>query len=81
MGVTLYDDREREPSRGRLVLLQANGSGAFLVVMASVNVSGCVYAITSMQNMILAAVNSSVGHITVGFSRYQLTIAPLGRCL
>lgn len=60
VGITSYDDGEREPSRGRLVLLQANGSRAYLVVMASVIVKGCVYAITSVQNMILAAVNSSV---------------------
>ncbi|KAG8214764.1 CPSF A subunit region-domain-containing protein [Butyriboletus roseoflavus] len=60
VGVTSYDAGEREPSRGKLVLLQANGSRAFLVVMASVSIKGCVYAITSMQNMILAAVNSSV---------------------
>ncbi|KAF8133979.1 CPSF A subunit region-domain-containing protein [Boletus edulis] len=59
-GITSYDDGEREPSRGRLVLLQPNGSRASLVVMASVIVRGCVYAIASRQNMILAAVNSSV---------------------
>lgn len=64
VGVTSYEDGEREPSRGRLVLLRTNGSRAFLAVMASVSVKGCVYAITSMQNMILAAVNSSVGAIT-----------------
>lgn len=61
VGVTSYDDGEQEPSRGRLMLLQANGTRAFLAVMASVSVRGCVYAITSMQNIILAAVNSSVG--------------------
>ncbi|KAG9315581.1 CPSF A subunit region-domain-containing protein [Chiua virens] len=60
VGVTSYDSGEREPSRGRLVLLQANGPRALLVVMASANVKGCVYAITSVQNRVLAAVNSSV---------------------
>lgn len=63
-GVTSYDDGEREPSRGRLVLLYANGPQALLTVMASVNVRGCVYAITTVQDLVLAAVNSSVGIVT-----------------
>ncbi|KAI9568356.1 hypothetical protein HD554DRAFT_2260309 [Boletus coccyginus] len=64
-GVTSYNDGEREPSRGKLLLLQANGPRASLVVMASVSVGGCVYTITSTQNMVLAAVNSSVGMVIV----------------
>lgn len=79
-GVTTYDDGEREPSRGKLVLLQANGSRASLVAMASVGVRGCVYAITSMQNMILAAVNSSVS-LVPNFCEHGLTTTCLGHCL
>ncbi|KAI9462205.1 hypothetical protein HD554DRAFT_1457840 [Boletus coccyginus] len=60
VGVTPYNDGEREPSRRRLLLLQVNGPRACLVVMTSVSVGGCVYAITSMQNMVLTAVNGSV---------------------
>ncbi|KIJ17938.1 hypothetical protein PAXINDRAFT_72888 [Paxillus involutus ATCC 200175] len=59
-GVTSYDDREREPSQGRLILLQASDSRGSLMVMASVNVKGCVYALTSVNGTIIAAVNSSV---------------------
>ncbi|KAF9219239.1 hypothetical protein BS17DRAFT_431256 [Gyrodon lividus] len=59
-GVTSYDDREREPSQGRLILLQASGSRPSFKVMASVNVKGCVYALTSVNGTIIAAVNSSV---------------------
>lgn len=80
VGVTSYNAGEREPSQGKLVLLQANGSRAFLVVMASVSVKGCVYAITSVQNMILAAVNSSVG-IIVSFCKHRLTTTSSGHAL
>jgi DNA damage-binding protein 1 len=81
VGVTSYDDGEREPSRGRLVLLQADCCGrASLVVMASVSVGGCVYAITSVQNLILAAVNSSVS-VVVSFCKHGLTLTSLGHCL
>ena len=79
-GVTSYNDGELEPSRGRLVLLQANDSRASLVVMASVNVKGCVYAIASVQNMILAAVNSCVSIIAI-LRNFMLTTILLGRCL
>ncbi|KAF9236524.1 CPSF A subunit region-domain-containing protein [Melanogaster broomeanus] len=64
-GVTSSDDREREPSQGRLILLQANSSRTSLIVMASVNVRGCVYALTSIDGTIIAAVNSSVGIIHI----------------
>ncbi|KIK96855.1 hypothetical protein PAXRUDRAFT_10541 [Paxillus rubicundulus Ve08.2h10] len=59
-GVTSYDDSEREPSQGRLILLQASDLRRSLMVMASVNVKGCVYALTSVNGTIIAAVNSSV---------------------
>ncbi|KAL4064854.1 CPSF A subunit region-domain-containing protein [Scleroderma yunnanense] len=55
-GITLYDPHEREPSEGRVVLLQTTT----LTAVTATKVKGCVYALTSVGDTVVAAVNSSV---------------------
>jgi hypothetical protein len=50
------------------------------MVMASVNVKGCVYALTSVNGTIIAAVNSSVGIVQHSYTRV-LTVNRPGRRL
>lgn len=63
-GITVYDSQEREPSQGRVVLLQTtvagNSASQALTALAAAEVEGCVYALTSVGDIIVAAVNSSV---------------------
>jgi len=63
-GITVCDPQEREPSQGRVVLLQTtvagNPASQTLTAVAAAEVKGCVYALTSVGGIIVAAVNSSV---------------------
>lgn len=63
-GITVYDSQEREPSQGRVVLLQTtvagNSASQALTALAAAEVEGCVYALTSVGDIIVAAVNSSL---------------------
>ncbi|KAH7885105.1 CPSF A subunit region-domain-containing protein [Phlebopus sp. FC_14] len=64
-GVTTYDDKECEPSQGRLVMLQVpveqSQTRAKLVMTDSLSVKGSVYAVTSVNDdTVVAAVNSSI---------------------
>lgn len=64
-GAIAYE--EVEPSNGQLLILNAepNGpSGRRFVELASAQVLGCIYAITSLNGLIVAAVDSSVSAYT-----------------
>lgn len=63
VGTYVYKAGEVEPSAGRLMVFTAStstSSNLALSLMASTKVPGCVYALTVVQNQIVAAVNSSV---------------------
>ena len=68
LGTVHIRPEEREPSKGRIVLLSVSSSegarGAnvrSLRALASVDVGGCVYALAHLsENLIVAAVNTSV---------------------
>ncbi|KAF8650163.1 hypothetical protein AX16_005397 [Volvariella volvacea WC 439] len=67
LGTYVYQAEEREPSQGRLLLLGANlpdlrtrEHSLELSLVASLDVKGCVYAITVVDSNIIAAINSSV---------------------
>jgi len=58
--VTL-EDEDTEASKGRVfVLTMSNASHVSMSVVASQDVKGCPYALTSVNSMIVAAVNSAV---------------------
>lgn len=64
-GVTTFDAAEQEPSQGRLILLEMSldnnlAASKVLTICATVPVKGAVYALTSINETIIAAVNSSV---------------------
>ncbi|KAG6837618.1 hypothetical protein H0H93_006139 [Arthromyces matolae] len=61
------DEDEIEPSRGKLLLLSATHTGEssrffslHMSTLAEADVKGCVYAISFIKDIIVAAVNSSV---------------------
>ena len=61
----MYDPHEREPSQGRVALLQTTlvgnvSASQTLTVMTAAEVKGCIYALTSVGDILVAAVNSSV---------------------
>ncbi|EPQ54734.1 hypothetical protein GLOTRDRAFT_116530 [Gloeophyllum trabeum ATCC 11539] len=62
---TVNSRDEREPSSGRLLLL-CSGAGrdgisrGSLFIAASLQIKGCVYAITKVSDLVAAAVNSAV---------------------
>lgn len=51
---------EGEPSLGRLLLFGIDGSGDSVQLTAAEETDGCVFAIATMNGMIIAAVNASV---------------------
>ncbi|KIJ59461.1 hypothetical protein HYDPIDRAFT_177805 [Hydnomerulius pinastri MD-312] len=59
-GVATFDEGEKEPSQGRLILLQTDTLQMRLTVATSISIRGCVYALTSVNGNIIAAINSSV---------------------
>ncbi|PBK75055.1 hypothetical protein ARMSODRAFT_929129 [Armillaria solidipes] len=70
LGAYIYEPGEREPTRGRLIVLEASKSGpdATLSPVTSAEINGCPYSLaTTTGGLIAAAVNSSV-------SLYRLTI-------
>lgn len=70
LGAYIYEPGEREPTRGRLIVLEARKSGpdATLSPVTSAEINGCPYSLaTTTGGLIAAAVNSSV-------SLYRLTI-------
>ncbi len=63
LGAYVYEPGEREPTRGRLIVLEASKSGpdATLSPVTSAEINGCPYSLTTTTGgLIAAAVNSSV---------------------
>ncbi|KAI0372253.1 hypothetical protein BV20DRAFT_991870 [Pilatotrama ljubarskyi] len=63
LGTVVIRPEEREPSRGRLVLFSLSSSDGVrsLMILASQDVRGCVYALAHVsEGIIAAAVNTSV---------------------
>jgi DNA damage-binding protein 1 len=66
LGTLTYKVDELEPTNGRLLVFNAvegsilRSSDLRLYLAAWARVQGCVYALTSMHGMIVAAVNASV---------------------
>lgn len=67
LGTFLYQADEKEPVEGRILVFSAYGpetqtrsSNLELYQVTSTYVGGCVYAFTVVDNLIVAAVNSSV---------------------
>ena len=61
----MYDPHEQEPSQGQVTLLQTTLVGNIsasqtLTVLTVAKVKGCIYALTSVGDIPVAAVNSSV---------------------
>jgi DNA damage-binding protein 1 len=70
LGTYTYEAEEKEPTNGRLLLFTAYQSETLskasilqLSLLTSVDVQGCVYAVTVMGDMIVAAVNSAVSNL------------------
>lgn len=65
IGTLVYDEAEIEPSSGRLIVLTVaatnNGTAKEFKTVAAANVGGCVFALKSVGDKIVASVNSSVG--------------------
>ncbi|TFK70374.1 hypothetical protein BDN72DRAFT_542903 [Pluteus cervinus] len=67
LGTYIYQAEEKEPTQGRLLVLSAHASPTptrlsshDLTLVTSQNVHGCVYALTVVDSLIVAAVNSAV---------------------
>ena len=63
IGTVEFQVDEREPSAGRIILFSLDssaGSAYTLRMLASHDVSGCVYQLVNIKGMIAAAVNTSV---------------------
>lgn len=78
-GVTVYDCHEREPSQGRVILLQKSTGNNLsatqaLAVTITANVDGCIYALTSVGNTIVAAVNSSLVVLRIEYANKSVSL-------
>lgn len=78
-GVTVYDCHEREPSQGRVILLQKSTGNNLsatqaLAVTITANVDGCIYALTSVGNTIVAAVNSSLVLLRIEYANKSISL-------
>lgn len=78
-GVTVYDCHEREPSQGRVILLQKSTGNNLsatqaLAVTITANVDGCIYALTSVGNTIVAAVNSSLVVLRIEYANKSISL-------
>lgn len=62
VGTVHYLHAEVEPSHGRLILfdVDSQGSERELKVVASYQAGGCVYALSSIGDCIVAAINTKV---------------------
>ncbi|KAF9463019.1 CPSF A subunit region-domain-containing protein [Collybia nuda] len=67
LGTYLFDAEEKEPTNGRLLIFTAyqsespsKSSSLQLSMVASTDVKGCVYALTIVGDLVVAAVNSAV---------------------
>jgi DNA damage-binding protein 1 len=63
VGTFFFREEEREPSAGRVLVLAAKRLSPHTMhtsLAASHPVSGCVYALTLVNDLIVAAVNTSV---------------------
>jgi hypothetical protein len=60
VGIVRAQVGEHEPSLGRLVLFGVEGPERDLVLIASQETDGCVYAIDAVNGLIAVAVNTSV---------------------
>lgn len=66
LGTYVFHADDKEPVAGRLLIFAANSledqskSSLHLSLVTSLDVKGCVYALTLVDEMIVAAVNSSV---------------------
>jgi hypothetical protein len=64
VGTFTYHADEKEPAEGRLLLFDIHeipsSSGQQLALVTSLDVHGCVYALTNLDQMIAAAINASV---------------------
>ncbi|KLO05927.1 hypothetical protein SCHPADRAFT_917631 [Schizopora paradoxa] len=62
VGTMYYDAKEREPTRGRILLFSVIGEKTLPVVhcVAKADTNGCVFSITSMKGKLVAAVNSGM---------------------
>ena len=67
VGTFVYNSEEVEPSEGRIVFLSTDRRHRNLQLeeMHSTAVNGCVFSLTSVNNMIAAACNSSVSAVFV----------------
>jgi DNA damage-binding protein 1 len=72
LGTVFMDDAEVEPSKGRIMIFSVSpqdsttgtqSRGSWL--LTSEDVSGCVYALTCIDGLLLAGVNSAVRFILV----------------
>lgn len=70
LGTYVFQADDKEPVAGRLVIFTANSfedesnSSLHLSQVASMDVKGCVYALALVNEIIVAAVNSSVSLIS-----------------
>ncbi|KIN94881.1 hypothetical protein M404DRAFT_17165 [Pisolithus tinctorius Marx 270] len=78
-GVTVYDYHEREPSQGRVILLQKSTGNNLaatqaLTVTITADVKGCIYALTSVGDTIVAAVNSSLVLLRIEYANKSISL-------
>ncbi|KAI6158847.1 CPSF A subunit region-domain-containing protein [Pisolithus thermaeus] len=78
-GVTVYDCHEREPSQGHIILLQKStghnlSATQALTVTITAHVNGCIYALTSVGNTIVAAVNSSLILLRIEYANQSISL-------
>lgn len=65
IGTVRHVPGEREPSSGRIIVFREPVSGSEvnrLSVLAKIDTEGCVWALDVVNDMIVAAINSSVSH-------------------
>ena len=63
LGTANFDPAEKEPSQGRLYVFSMNDRSSAhiaLEIVASIDVPGCIYQLSSIDGFIVGAVNSSV---------------------
>lgn len=79
LGTYKHEDSEREPTKGRLILLSVHdATSQELHVVTTRNVDGCVYALTIVGSFIVAAVNSAVCGRILSLLGHCLIIPILG---
>ena len=76
LGAFTYEGEENQPTQGRILIFTAHSSqtqsrvvNLNLSLVTSVQVGGCVYAITVVNGMIVAAINSSVSVIAFFYTK------------